>query len=108
MNGVKERAARNRRSRLQAGRVMRYWYNSRLAVIFESILIGLMVGLAITVFRLALNRADEFRQWLYGTLPNAPVYWTGLWVLVLILLGLFLGWAAKVRPMIRGCGMPQV
>jgi H+/Cl- antiporter ClcA len=45
---------------------------------------------------------------LYGALTGLPFYRTLLWAAGLGGLGVFLGWAAKVRPMIRGSGIPQI
>ncbi|MFP3040857.1 ClC family H(+)/Cl(-) exchange transporter [Treponema primitia] len=88
---------------------IRHWYSSRLAVVLESILIGFIVGFVIVLFRILLSRADSLRHWIYGILlPGKPWYWTAALVPILILIGLFLGWAAKARPMIKGSGIPQV
>jgi H+/Cl- antiporter ClcA len=86
----------------------RNWYNSRLAVIFESTLIGLVTGFAVVFFRFTLSRADEIRKGVYEFLKIAPLYNLVMWTLVLIIIGLFLGWAAKWRPMIKGSGIPQI
>ncbi|MDR2070180.1 MAG: ClC family H(+)/Cl(-) exchange transporter, partial [Treponema sp.] len=45
---------------------------------------------------------------LYEALPRLPWYWTAGWIGGLMLTGLFLGWASKMRPMIKGSGIPQV
>jgi H+/Cl- antiporter ClcA len=87
---------------------VRRWYNSRLAVIFESLLIGFATGFMVVFFRYVLSRGDEIRRWIYETLPEKPPYWTLIWVLALAAIGLFLGWAAKTRPMIKGSGIPQI
>jgi H+/Cl- antiporter ClcA len=92
----------------QIKQTFRKWYASRLAVIIESIIIGLAVGFVIVGFRYALSQADTFRIWLYGTLKTLPVYWTVLWALALAVLGLLLGTAAKFFPMIKGSGIPQI
>jgi H+/Cl- antiporter ClcA len=83
-------------------------YISPLAVTFESVFIGFLVGLAVSAFRLLLDMAGALRLRLYRALPGIPWYWTALWVFALALTGLLLGWAAKARPMIRGSGIPQV
>jgi H+/Cl- antiporter ClcA len=88
--------------------LIRKWYASRLAVILESILIGFVVGLMVVLFRWLLSQADVLRRDLYRALPGLPPWRIALWVLALALTGLFLGWAAKVRPMIKGSGIPQV
>jgi H+/Cl- antiporter ClcA len=84
------------------------WYDSSLAVILESVFIGFLVGLLITAFRRLLDLAGGLRLHIYRTLPALDWYWTALWILILALAGIFLGWAAKTRPMIRGSGIPQV
>jgi H+/Cl- antiporter ClcA len=86
---------------------MHDWYRSRLAVILESIIIGVVVGFVIVLFRFLLKQAEMLRGRLYGILTQVPFYWTLLWAAGLVLLGLFLGWAARVRPMIKGSGIPQ-
>jgi H+/Cl- antiporter ClcA len=91
-----------------ARRAMRKWYDSRLAVIFESILIGFAVGFVVVFFRYVLSRADLLREQIYAALRNAPWRLLAAWALALVLTGLFLGWAAKKRPMIKGSGIPQI
>ncbi|GHV76992.1 voltage-gated chloride channel [Spirochaetia bacterium] len=98
-----------RKPKTRIEKALRLWYGTRLAVVLESILIGFMVGLVIVLFRVLLGRANTLRAWLYGTfLPGKPWYWIAGLILALCLIGLFLGWAAKVRPMIRGSGIPQI
>jgi H+/Cl- antiporter ClcA len=90
-------------------KMIRYWYNSRLAIILESVIIGFLVGFVIVLFRFLLTQADMFREWLYGTaLLARSVHWFLFWILLLVLVGLFLGWMMKKRPMIKGSGIPQV
>jgi H+/Cl- antiporter ClcA len=89
-------------------RALRKWYDSRLAVIFESIFIGFIVGFVVVFFRYILNEAGFLRAALYAALAELSGLWIAAWVLALICVGLFLGWAAKARPMIRGSGIPQI
>jgi H+/Cl- antiporter ClcA len=86
----------------------RYWYHSRLSVALESIVIGIVAGLAVALFRFLLSQADALRRGFYGTLPRLPWHRTLIWIAALLLTGLFLGRTAKVRPMIKGSGIPQV
>jgi H+/Cl- antiporter ClcA len=88
--------------------VIRKWYASRLAVVLESVLIGFFAGLVVVLFRCLLGEAEGLRRRLYEALGRLPWYWTGGWLLVLAGIGLFLGWAAGARPMIRGSGIPQI
>ena len=79
----------------------------RLKLILEGILIGLITGLIVVLFRIALDRIEETtmglsfflesRLWLY------PVFF-----IVLILVGLLIGLLIKKEPVIRGSGIPQI
>lgn len=86
----------------------RHWYHSRLSVALESIVIGIAVGLVIVGFRLLLAQADALRRRLYENMARLSWFQLAGWLGALILTGLFLGWAAKTRPMIKGSGIPQV
>ncbi|MDR3303328.1 MAG: ClC family H(+)/Cl(-) exchange transporter [Treponema sp.] len=88
--------------------VFRRWYGSRLVVVLESILIGAVAGLVVSGFRYLLSQADALRRWIYGAFLLGSAFWTGVWAGLLVITGLFLGWTIKVRPMIKGSGIPQV
>ncbi|MDR3192894.1 MAG: chloride channel protein [Treponema sp.] len=63
----------SRIGRIKEGRIdplLRGWYASRLALILESILIGLMVGLVAVLFRRLLTRAETLRLGLYRALSG--------------------------------------
>jgi H+/Cl- antiporter ClcA len=98
-----------RRKKSGLKQTVRHWYHSRLAVVLESILIGIITGVVVALFRAALNWSDTARTALYQQiLPSQAWYWTAFWAASLVIIGLFLGWAAKLKPMIRGSGIPQV
>jgi H+/Cl- antiporter ClcA len=88
--------------------LLRRWYASRLAVIIESILIGIVTGFLIVLFRTLLSRGDALRQMVYSRLALMSWHWTFLWCLALVAAGLFLGFCSKKFPMIRGSGIPQI
>ncbi|MDR3304306.1 MAG: ClC family H(+)/Cl(-) exchange transporter, partial [Treponema sp.] len=92
----------------QAHTAPRRWYHSRLTLVLESVLLGFVAGLVVAAFRYILSQADSLRAWLYSNLLRGSTLWIGAWAVFLTLVGLFLGWAAKVRPMIRGSGIPQL
>jgi H+/Cl- antiporter ClcA len=83
-----------------------------MAVVLESILIGIVTGFLIVLFRGLLSLGDGLRQDLYRRLAAlpAPLAWrrTLLWCLALIPAGLFLGFCSKKFPMIKGSGIPQI
>jgi H+/Cl- antiporter ClcA len=87
---------------------MRHWYHSRLALVLESTVIGFVAGFVVVVFRYLLGRADMLRQEIYEALPRLPLSRTLGWSAALVLVGLFLGWTAKKRPLIKGSGIPQI
>jgi H+/Cl- antiporter ClcA len=89
---------------------VRNWYHTHVTLILESILIGFITGLVIAGFRYILSKTDMLRGQLYKTLVKSEVSvnWLILWVIVLVMAGFFLGWAGKVRPMIKGGGIPQI
>jgi H+/Cl- antiporter ClcA len=88
--------------------LVRRGYRSHLALVIESIIIGFIAGFVVALFRLSLVKAEELRRRFYTFLTGAPFHWTVLWAFALALAGLFLGWAAKKRPMVKGSGIPQV
>jgi len=88
--------------------VLRIWYGSRLLVIAESIFIGLVTGFVVVGFRLLLNRNDRLRSAIYQKLASGGVVHLLVWILILIAVGLLLGWMSAKRPMIRGSGIPQL
>ncbi|MDR1788688.1 MAG: ClC family H(+)/Cl(-) exchange transporter [Treponema sp.] len=84
------------------------YYNSRLSVVFESILIGFAAGILVVGFRMAISFADTYREALYRVLRASALPWLPLWAAGLGLLGVLLGLCAKKWPMIRGSGIPQI
>jgi H+/Cl- antiporter ClcA len=92
----------------QIKEILRGWYDSRLAVVFESILIGCSTGFVIVLFRLALNSADQLRLKIYQELPGLPPKYTWILAGVLFIVGLLLGLANVARPMVSGGGVSQI
>ncbi|MDR2417877.1 MAG: ClC family H(+)/Cl(-) exchange transporter [Treponema sp.] len=87
---------------------LRHWYHSPLLLVLESSLVGFVAGLVVVAFRYVLGQADNLRVWLYNNLFRISTLWLVVWAVFLTLIGLFFGWAIKVRPMIKGSGIPQV
>lgn len=84
------------------------WRDFRLKVFLEGIMIGFLVGLQIVLFRYLLEKADALRGDVYVYL-HANGAWTVLgWFLLLVTIGLFLGFIVQKEPFSSGSGIPQV
>jgi len=83
-------------------------WHTRFGVILQSVLIGIGTGLVVLGFRIALGYSEHVRTLLYEFLPVSSPLWTVVWILSLAVLGVFLGFLSKLRPMIRGSGIPQI
>jgi H+/Cl- antiporter ClcA len=92
--------------------LLRRWYFSRIGLVLESVLIGLVGGLVVSLFRMALVQADQLRSAWYQSLASQIQQgrWSPLVLQIglFIVLGLFLGWMSMWRPMARGSGIPQL
>ncbi|HPX14057.1 MAG TPA: ClC family H(+)/Cl(-) exchange transporter [Treponemataceae bacterium] len=83
-------------------------WHTRFGVILQSVLIGIGTGFVVLGFRIALGYSEHLRTLLYAFLPESSPLWTVVWILFLAALGVFLGFLSKLRPMIRGSGIPQI
>ncbi|HAP43111.1 MAG TPA: hypothetical protein DD477_01545, partial [Spirochaetaceae bacterium] len=104
--GIQNAARLEYRHRLRIN--FRSLYASPAGVFLESVLIGIVTGLIIVLFRLLLQRADLARAAWYGFLRLAPWPVLALWLVALVPIGLFLGWTVQRWPMIAGSGIPQI
>lgn len=95
----------NKRSRLE-GIIYRRRFRFRL--FFEGILIGLITGVVVVLFRYILQQATGWLEKLYTFLGNHAFWWILLWFMVLTVVALALGKIVQLEPMISGSGIPQV
>lgn len=84
-----------------------HWHSFRLKLVFEGIVIGILTGLLIVIYRFALEKSMELLKQIYQTLSIKP-YYIPIWVGVLIIIGLVVGKITKLEPMVSGSGIPQV
>ena len=87
---------------------LKRWYGSKIGVFFESLVIGVVTGFFVVLFRLLLEKADGLRLIVYRNLKTGSVLPIVGWTILLVAVGLFLGWMSEKRPMIRGSGIPQI
>ncbi|MFB9768392.1 ClC family H(+)/Cl(-) exchange transporter [Lactiplantibacillus modestisalitolerans] len=80
---------------------------TRLSAIGRGLLVGLLAGIVVSIFRFCIQRGVQFVQWVYGQILATPwlvIPWIVLSIGVAILVGLFV----KQQPDIKGSGIPQV
>jgi H+/Cl- antiporter ClcA len=84
------------------------WYDFRVKLVFEGILVGLFAGLTVVFYRYMLDRAGAFRENVYVFLKTHGPWPILLWFLVLAAVGIIIGLLVKKEPLISGSGIPQV
>lgn len=89
-------------------KVLNWWWDFRLKLFVEGILCGLIAGLLVVVFRVAIEKADDLRGLIYSYLHVSSFPAKAAWFLVLILIGFILGKIIDKEPMTAGSGIPQV
>lgn len=79
----------------------------QLALIGEGLLIGIISGLVVLSYRIALKYAGEWMLAILAFAKKSPIYVIG-WFLVLLLLAAIVGKLLEWEPMISGSGIPQL
>ena len=77
-------------------------------LVFESLLTGVITGLLITAFRLSITHLRNLRIALYPMIKNSGALGVCLALLVLTIVGFFIGFIITKHPMIRGGGVAQI
>ena len=89
------------------------WHKFRLRLFVEGIFVGILGGLAISLFRFLLGEAEKYRIFLYNTyiIPGfsaddfKPLLF---WLAILAIAGLALYGMGRYAPEAGGSGIPQV
>ncbi len=84
------------------------WHNFRLRLFSEGILIGIISGLVICLFRYALHEDEHWRGVFYNFLAEGDWFYGLAWLLCLIVLAFVLDKLNKIEPLAAGSGIPQV
>lgn len=87
---------------------IRHWRDFRVVIIFESGLMGFLIGTGIAGYRSLLTGCDLLRRGLYETLRGSPPERTVVPVLSFAALSVLIAWACRTRPRIKGGGIPQI
>lgn len=80
---------------------------SRINAVAQGILIGLIAGVVVSVFRLLISHGLLLVQWFFRQ-ANQHYWLLGVWVVISVLLTLLIGHWLKQTPEIKGSGIPQV
>ncbi|GAX03180.1 chloride channel protein [Secundilactobacillus pentosiphilus] len=80
---------------------------SRISAVAQGIIIGLIAGVIVSVFRLLISHGLLLVQWFFRQ-ANHHLWLLGIWLLISILLTLLIGRWLKKTPEIKGSGIPQV
>lgn len=82
-------------------------HDSQTKQLFRAILIGLLAGIVVSLFRLAIQHLLEFVGYSFQYFHTHPL-WLIPWALGSVVLALALGIMAQRNPNIKGSGIPQV
>lgn len=88
--------------------VLTRWRDFRLKLLFEGILIGLLSGILVVMFRLLLEKAELLREKLYALMHVTSPLLTVMWFIALVLISYILSFIVRKEPMAGGSGIPQV
>lgn len=75
-------------------------------VSLKGILVGIIAGLLVVLYRMGIEYGTEAAIKIYGYLKMHP-YYIFLWLIIILLAGSFIGWLVKLEPMASGSGIPQ-
>ena len=78
----------------------------RLRTVFEGVLVGILVGLAIALYRFALGNAEHAMRYVTTFLKGGGVVYL-LWFVALAVACLIVGKLMRMEPYTQGSGIPQ-
>ncbi len=84
------------------------WRGSKKRLYVKCTGVGLLSGLVVVAYRLALTGLEDLRSRMYVILRRSPWTSTAGWFVLLAAAGLLLGWMVRRTWMISGSGIPQV
>lgn len=84
-----------------------HWHSFRLKLVIEGVVVGLLAGLVVVFYRLAVEKAWELTKHNY-LMKEHNISSIILWFILSIIISLIIGNMVKREPMISGSGIPQV
>ena len=85
-----------------------HWRNFRLKIFGEGIVIGLLAGVVVVLFRYLLEQGELLRILLYQFFQEGHFFLGGVWFFVLLVIACTLSWIVQREPMAAGSGIPQI
>lgn len=83
------------------------WFNFKFRLLAGGILVGLLAGIVVVMYRFVLEELLDMVLGLYTFLTH-HIMLIPAWILVLVVIGWVTGQLGKKQPMISGSGIPQV
>ncbi|MCO8287897.1 ClC family H(+)/Cl(-) exchange transporter [Tetragenococcus halophilus] len=80
---------------------------TRSIFILKGVIVGLITGFLVSIFRLTIEKMTEYVQNFYIFSQSEPL-WLILWGVISVVIALFVGYLIKGQPHITGSGIPQV
>lgn len=84
-----------------------HWYDFKLKLIIQSIVVGFFTGLIIVLYRYAIEKALDISRSIY-LLEHSNLWLIPLFTLILMAVGYIAGWIIEKEPQSAGSGIPQV
>ncbi|MFZ5351291.1 MAG: ClC family H(+)/Cl(-) exchange transporter [Bacillota bacterium] len=81
--------------------------NSSILLVLHSIPVGIIAGIIVIAYRLLLEKASTASRLIYAFLSENIIYMP-LWMLVLLFMGLGIGFIIRLCPLAGGSGIPQI
>ena len=78
-----------------------------VSLVFDGLLVGIFAGCISVIYRLLLNNAEKLLFTIIAFTKTRP-FWIAVWFIVLIVMGLIVGWLMSWEGMASGSGIPQV
>ena len=85
-----------------------HWKDFRLKIFGEGIIIGILAGITVVLFRYLLEQGELLRSMLYQFFQDGHFIFVGVWFLGLLAIAYLVGWIVQQEPMASGSGIPQV
>ena len=78
-----------------------------VSLVFDGLFVGIFAGCISVIYRLLLNNAEKLLFTIIAFTKTRP-FWIAVWFIVLIVMGLIVGWLMSWEGMASGSGIPQV